>query len=234
GQLVIDDVVSDVANHLTNLFLLLGRLGDQVVVDGVEEVVSIELVGTGIRLPVPLTVGAFRPARGHDFPEMILSGLTLDITLAGIAKVGIGSAYRQDCASGEAFGSGVFPALGYLREEAERLEGFHGALFGNGIAGGSEGEALAGAIHAGPEPVVIAVVLAELGFVAGFGKSHAHDVAVLGAAVGAIDFILVEFGFFRESHGPALDFARTAGGGEPGAAVGGDGDSANIVVREPA
>ncbi|MGC4054010.1 MAG: hypothetical protein QM757_33405 [Paludibaculum sp.] len=215
--------------------LLLGvGFGDQVVVEGVKEVVAVKLIGAGIGLPIPLAVGAFGPARGDHLPALITRLLVLQVALGGGVEIGIRAAHGQDRSSHEALERRMIPTLGDRAEEAQCLEGGLGPAGGVGTAGGTIGEAFAGAVHGGPQAVVVAIGLGPFAEVAGLFQHDRMDIAIGCAAVALVDLGFKNTGLFGESHGLALNHGEPLRCGDPGVAVGVHRNGADIVVGQPA
>src|SRR3954468_23281239 len=101
---------------------LLVRPRHEVVINTVEEVMAVELVRAGVGLPVPLPVGAARPARCQRLPQMVAGLAHLAVVLGAVLAVGVGAVGRKDRAGDEAAGRRMLTALRHRSEEPQSLE----------------------------------------------------------------------------------------------------------------
>ena len=94
AQALAKQVVGDRDHHLANLCPFGIGFAYEVVIERVEEEMTVELVGARVALPIPLAVGALGPARLNHLPERLLL-LLLDVTLARVDEVRVGAVARE-------------------------------------------------------------------------------------------------------------------------------------------
>lgn len=123
--------------------------------------------------------------------------------------------------------------IGDRLEEFESFEGFVGHGLRLGVAGGGVAETFHGEVHGGVLAIVVVVDWFPMGGVIGVGEAAFLDEAGGADVSGAADLV-IEFGFFGERHGLLVDGADAVGGGDPGGAVGAEGDVADVIIHEPA
>ncbi len=223
-----DKVIRQVSDHLSHAgFLRLG-VGAEIVIGGIKEVMAIKFVGAGVALPEPFPVRALGPTGLVHLPELILLGFLHVALHASVVRVV--AAGGQYGARHIALWRSVLSPLCHHLKESQRLEGFPCALLEDSLPGRAVGKALARTVHAGPETVIVAVVLAHFAIVAGGCNGDFRGIPK-GRAANQLHVLLVVVGLLTQRHGLEVDASDPLRGGHPGAALGIHHHGAHYVVR---
>ena len=228
-----NEVVCQVAHYLAHSFLFRVRIGDQVIIGGIEEIMAVQFVGTGIAFPIPFSVAAFRPARLIEFPEGILLLAVLLVAFQA-SFIGVRAVCGKNRARHVALGRFVFAGLCDGLQKAQRFKGALRAIFGERVFGGGIGKALARAVHGRPKPIIVAVRQHDFRFVARFGQSDFGHIAIGCAPNIFFQFVFVKSGFFGKRHILVANPADTAIRGDPDASILVGDHAAHFVARQPA
>ena len=232
-KIVRDQVIGQAAHHITDPFPFPFGLRHQIVIQWVEEIMPIQLIRTGIALPVPVAIGAFRPAWLIDFPEKIPMVPGMPIAPQA-APVRIGQMDRADRPGHVAGGRAVLTPLGNFLQKPERFEDARRAVFRLRIAGGGVGETFARAVHAGPEAVVVAVMIMNAALVPRFFQIDFGNITPRRAPNAPLHLVFVDFGLFGKCHHAPADLSHPSPGGKPGIPLRVDRDIPDVVAGQPA
>ena len=215
-------MVRDIPHHLAHALPFRIRVGAKIIIERVEEKMTIEFITAGVRFPIPFAVGAFWPARFIHFPKRI--AFTFLAVALDPAAIRIGPIAGSNGARDVSFRRRMFATLGHLLQKAQRFERFPGALLSYRIFGRCVSEAFASAVHRAPEAVVVTVLWIGAGFVSRLSQMGFGDITKWCSLDVPLDFLFVNFRFLCERHALALDAANASLGREPSAPLAIDGD----------
>ena len=125
-------------------------------------------------------------------------------------------------------------ALRDLAQKPQRLECGFGPFFGQRIVRCRVGKTFAGTVHAGPQSVVVVVVLPHRTQISGMRQMDVAHKAVRGSAMVFVDHRLEQGRLFSQCRRAPFQTAHPVRRGEPRVAIFCDGHRTHIVVREPA
>ena len=197
AKIMCDQMINVISHNSVDALLFHFRVGDQIIVECIEEIVPVEFVGAGVGFPVVTAVFGHGPARFKDAPQAVARRMRPALAFERVAGTLIRVRFRSGNhrSGNEACGCRMRSATWCNAQETQRLECLFRPASGLRVPRGRPGAAFPGAVDRGPKAVIIAVVALQAGFVTrSFGVTF-DDETEFGAAVVQLNFLFEKTAF---------------------------------------